>query len=60
MNPAYVYHADLSKMLEAANRRISEQNKEITELKLEVERWKKKHADCEYRKHFAETTDYER
>lgn len=60
MVPNYTYHADLSKMLAAANQRISEQNKEITELKLEVEYWKKKHEDCEYRKRFAETTDYER
>lgn len=59
MVPNYTYHADLSKML-AANQRINEQNKEIIELKLEVEYWKKKHEDCEHRKRFAETTDYER
>lgn len=60
MVPDNAYHADLSKMLAAANQRISEQNKEILELKLEVERWKKRHEDCEYRKRFAELTDYER
>ena len=60
MVPNYAYHADLSKMLAAANQRISEQNKEILELKLEVEKWKKRHEDCEYRKRFAEITDYER
>ena len=60
MVPNYTYHADLSKMLAAANQRISEQNREITELKLEVEYWKKKYEDCEYRKRIAETTDYER
>lgn len=60
MVPNYTYHVDLSKMLAAANQRINEQNKEIIELKLEVEYWKKKHEDCEHRKRFAETTDYER
>ena len=60
MVPDYACHADLSKMLAAANQRINEQNKEILELKMEVERWKKKHEDCEYRKRFAELTDYER
>jgi len=60
MVPDNAYHADLSKMLAAANQRINEQNKEILELKMEVEKWKKKHEDCEYRKRFAELTDYER
>lgn len=60
MVPDNAYHADLSKMLAAANQRINEQNKEILELKMEVERWKKRHEDCEYRKRFAELTDYER
>lgn len=55
------------KMLSAANERISDlirENKlltnKITILEKEVEYWKKKHEDCEYRKRFAETTDYER
>lgn len=60
MVPDNAYHADLSKMLAAANQRINEQNKEILELKMEIERWKKRHEDCEYRKRFAELTDYER
>lgn len=60
MVPDNAYHADLSKMLAAANQRINEQNKEILELKMEIEKWKKRHEDCEYRKRFAELTDYER
>lgn len=50
----------LATMLAAANRRISDLIKENNKLKLELETWKKRYQDCEYRKHFEETTDYER
>lgn len=50
----------LGQMLNAANKRISELITEKKALEDELAWWKKRHEECEYRKRFEETTDFER
>ena len=50
----------IGQMLNAANKRISELIKENNDLKYEISKLKKQCEEYEHKKHFLETTDYER